>query len=48
MVTKLLKISGSSSDVTFVCKGAIRIHGTGEYFIEGGWIAGFSVSKASL
>lgn len=47
MISKIVRIHGSSSEVTFDCEDA-RVKASGEFFAEDGIIAGFTVSKASL
>ena len=47
MISKIINIHGSSSEVTFDCVD-FRVKASGEFFSEDGKIAGFVVSKASL
>lgn len=47
MIPEIIRIHGSSSEITFDCED-IRVTASGEFFAEDGKIAGFIVSKASL
>ncbi len=47
MITKIIRIHGSSSEITFDCKD-VRVEGSGEFISKDGIIAGFVVSMASL
>lgn len=47
MISKIIRIHGTSSEVAFDCEDA-RIKASGEFFAEDGKIAGLVVSKASL
>ena len=47
MIPKIVRIHGTSSEVTFDCEDT-RVKASGEFFAEDGKIAGFLVSKASL
>lgn len=47
MIKEIVKIRGTSSQVTFECGDSIIV-ASGEFFAEDGEIAGFSVSIPSL
>ena len=47
MIPTIIRIHGSSSEITFECED-IRVKANGEFFAENGEIGGFTVSKASL
>jgi len=47
MVTKIIGIHGTSSEITFECEDVI-IKATGEFLAKDGVISGFVVSTASL
>jgi len=47
VVTRILKIHGTSSNITFECEDT-QIKASGEFLAQDGKIAGFVVSKASL